>query len=77
MKQLIKNIPVKFWKNQLPGPSFLSLKEDIYYSAKEEADIDPETKLRKALSPPSHRPNEINNMKDMSGEDLDIPEDML
>jgi len=61
-------------EKDFPGYPIYSANEDIYSKAKEETDLDPENpKRKKAPNESPGMPNEINNMKDMSGGDLCIP----
>lgn len=59
-------------KEEFPGYPAHPASEDIYNNEKE-TDLDPETLHKKNVIKDHDAPNHKSNMKDMSGEDLDIP----
>ncbi|PBQ34971.1 hypothetical protein CNR22_21080 [Sphingobacteriaceae bacterium] len=59
-------------KEEFPGYPSKPSNEDIYNNDKE-TDLDPETLHKKTSISDHDAPNHKGNMKDMSGEDLDIP----
>ena len=67
-----KNKTGKKQENDFPGYPIYPASEDIYSNEKE-TDLDPETLHKKTTIEDPDKPNHVSNMKDMSGEDLDIP----
>lgn len=59
-------------KEEFPGYPIYPASEDIYSNEKE-TEIDPETMHKKTIVEDPEKPNHSGNMKDMSGDDLDIP----
>jgi len=57
---------------ETPGYPLYPETEDIYYNAKEEADIDPE-KIERLKSPNSFNGSNENNFDNLTRIDLDVP----